>query len=119
MALLKKQRMLRRQLDLKLLLALDRDGEGVDKAEFVLGMLESLQVISKEDYLPFLRQFDEMDHSGDGRLTHDDLAMLAEKNLRKVRARAGARARARARLRMRGRLWRWRRRRLTRVGHVG
>jgi len=83
-AVLKKERMLRRQLDSDLLVTLDRDGDGIDKAEFVLGMLELIEVISKDDYMPFLRQFHEMDKSGDGRLTRDDLVQLAAESKRKA-----------------------------------
>ena len=34
--------MLNKQLDVELISSLDRDGDGIDKAEFVLGMLEVL-----------------------------------------------------------------------------
>lgn len=47
-------------------------------------MLELIEVISKDDYMPFLRQFHEMDKSGDGRLTRDDLVQLAAESKRKL-----------------------------------
>ena len=79
----KKEEMLHKTLDEKLIVALDRDGDGVDRAEFVLGMLQLLGVVTEEDYAPFLEQFDELDATGDGHLTHDDLVGLAESNMRR------------------------------------
>jgi len=67
-------------LDEELIVSLDTDGDGVDKAEFVLGMLEKLSIISHDDYAPFVEQFLRMDESGNGRLTRDDLAAIAQAN---------------------------------------
>ena len=80
-ASLKKAEMLRRQLDEDLITSLDKNGDGVDKLEFVLGMLEKLDLISEDDYAPFLAQFDKLDVTKDGRLNRDDLAALAKINL--------------------------------------
>ena len=68
--------MLKLRLNEEMILSLDKDGDGVDKLEFVLGMLEKLELISEEDYAPFLRQFEEFDVTKDGRLNHDDLAAI-------------------------------------------
>ena len=86
----KKAQMLRKQLDMELITSLDRDGDGVDKTEFVCGMLEVLGVISKEDYEPFVQQFHELDKTKDGRLKKDDLVDLVEQNRRKAEAAAAA-----------------------------
>ena len=83
---LKKGEMLRRQLDEELIATLDRDGDGVDKAEFVVGMLELLGVLEKADYEPFIKQFEKLDATGDGRLRHDDLVALAKSNQAKAAA---------------------------------
>jgi len=69
-----------KQLDVDLITSLDKDGDGVDKLEFVLGMLEKLDLISESDYAPFLKQFDALDKTKDGRLSRDDLAALVETN---------------------------------------
>jgi len=69
----KKGKMLNWHLDESLITRLDRDGNGVDKAEFVLGMLELVGVISEADFKPFVAQFHELDTSGDGRLTREDM----------------------------------------------
>ena len=76
----RKAEFLKKQLDINLIQSLDRDGDGVDRAEFVLGMLERLDVITKSDYEPFLLQFQRFDATGDGRLMLDDLTALAQAN---------------------------------------
>jgi len=90
---LTKAEMLRKELDEDLIAQLDRNGDGVDQTEFVLGMLETLGVISKEDYEPFLTQFAEMDKDKSGRLTKDDLILLAQSKREKA-AQALAEAKA-------------------------
>merc|ERR1712216_284816 len=36
-------------------------------------MLETLGVIAKDDYAPFVARFEQLDKNGDGKLTRDDL----------------------------------------------
>ena len=88
--LVAKQEALEQQLDESLICSLDRDGDGVDRAEYALGMLEIIGLIRRVDYEPFLQHFDEMDNNGDGRLTKGDLSELArrnrEKHLKKLEA---------------------------------
>jgi len=72
--------MLSKQVDADLIASLDKDDNGVDKTEFVLGMLQILGVLNEEDYAPFLEQFAKLDRSGDGLLTKDDLLELVELN---------------------------------------
>lgn len=43
-------------------------------------MLTSLGVLSVDDYLPFVQQFDALDKTGDGLLTGDDLREIARAN---------------------------------------
>mmetsp|Transcript_30108 Transcript_30108/g.78048 ORF Transcript_30108/g.78048 Transcript_30108/m.78048 type:complete len:688 (+) Transcript_30108:64-2127(+) len=80
-----KNEMLRKQLDTNMIKSLDRDGDGVDKAEFVLGMLDLLGIVSESDYMPFVRQFEQLDSTGDGKLDKDDLMQLARDNRQKHR----------------------------------
>ena len=69
----KKSEALQARLDGELISRLDIDGGGVDRAEFVCGMLELVGLVSKADYEPFLAQFAKLDTSGDGRLSREDL----------------------------------------------
>mmetsp|Transcript_2912 Transcript_2912/g.6720 ORF Transcript_2912/g.6720 Transcript_2912/m.6720 type:complete len:388 (-) Transcript_2912:74-1237(-) len=89
---------LHRQLNIELIKALDKDGTGVDKLEFVVGMLIELKAelcgspLAWEDVLPFIKQFEaaDMDHSGI--LSKEDLALmvarkreqLGEKHARRI-----------------------------------
>ena len=60
-------------------MALDRDGKGVDKLEFVIGMLINLGVqlcgkpLSWDDVRPFMLQFERFDVSQTGHLDSKDL----------------------------------------------
>ena len=58
-------------LNVELMKSLDTDGNGVDKFEFVTGMLMKLHVLSEEDVEPFVRLFEEMDADGSGMLTEE------------------------------------------------
>jgi len=75
--LLRRSEQLQRRLDPELIASLDQDGRGVDKTEFVVGMIVALGMLEKEDVAPFLKQFDQIDVDGSGRLTHDDLEQAA------------------------------------------
>lgn len=65
---------------------MDNDGAGVDRLEFVVGMLTNMgvelcgQPLEWSDVKPLLAQFDAADKTGDGRLTEDDLRKLAQNN---------------------------------------
>ena len=61
------------RIDGDLIPTLDRDGNGVDRIEYVIGMLTHLGVLSWSDVQPFLDQFDRMDVDGSGRLDRADL----------------------------------------------
>lgn len=80
----KKEKMLNKQLDLELITALDKDGGGIDRAEFVLGMLVALGTITEEDYQPFMQQFDALDVNGDKKLDKDDLTAIVDSNRRQA-----------------------------------
>jgi len=87
---LQKEAMLERQLDKELLHKLDKDGKGVDKLEFVIGMLINLGVelcgapLEWDDVRPFLLLFKKNDVDGNGVLTGSDLAKLVEVRQQKV-----------------------------------
>ena len=63
-------------LDKELIEALDRDGNGVDRMEYVVGMLTQLGLISWNDVQPFLDQFDRFDVDKSGRLDRADLERM-------------------------------------------
>ena len=58
-------------------------GKGVDKAEFIVGMLTKLELISEDDVEPFIAQFESLDVDGSGRLTEADLKRMVEEKARK------------------------------------
>ena len=77
--------MLQKQLDEKLIQSLDKDGQGVERVEFVVGMLSNLGAtyagapLTMEACKPFFAQFDAMDVDKSGRLDHTDLQRMADK----------------------------------------
>ena len=83
---LKKVALLRKKLDTDLIKSLDKDGSGVDRLEFVLGMLTKLGLVDWEEVEPFLKQFDELDTDKSGKLDAADLAALAERYQTKLGA---------------------------------
>mmetsp|Transcript_116956 Transcript_116956/g.342511 ORF Transcript_116956/g.342511 Transcript_116956/m.342511 type:complete len:379 (-) Transcript_116956:48-1184(-) len=80
---LQQVQMLARQMDKELIQSLDKTGNGVDKLEFVVGMLIELgaelcgEPLSWGDVQPFLKQFASVDSDGSGILTKEDLGMIA------------------------------------------
>ena len=66
-------RLIQCRLNVELLLSLDKDNNGVDKLEFVIGMIVKLGLLSWSDVEPFMKQFDLLDTDGSGRLDRDDL----------------------------------------------
>ena len=77
----KRREMLRKQLDTELIASLDKDGDGVDQTEFILGMLELLGILKESDYEPFVKQFQEVAGKNSlARLTKADLQRLVEMN---------------------------------------
>ena len=71
--------LLKKKLDRNLICSLDKDGSGVDKLEFVIGMLVKLELVQWNDVEPFIAQFDMLDVDGSGRLTEEDLAAMVTK----------------------------------------
>lgn len=73
---LKRVALLKKKLDKDLICSLDQEGNGVDKFEFVIGMLVRLEMVHWSDVAPFIAQFEKLDVDGSGRLTEQDLAAM-------------------------------------------
>ena len=86
--ILKRAEMLKRRLDPELIKSLDKDGAGVDKTEFVVGMLVKLELVREQDVMPYLKQFATLDADGSGVLTAHDLEAAALALQDKVAGRA-------------------------------
>ena len=76
--------MLQRKLDYHLIESMDRDGNGVDRIEFIVGTLIHLGAELGGEKLhwaqinPLLEQFDAFDVDGDARLTAKDMKLFTE-----------------------------------------
>ena len=73
------RRLMRSEIDPDMLTSLDRDGQGVDKAEFVVGMLVCMDAVNERECAALMDRFDELDHDRTGRLTHHDLVVIAQR----------------------------------------
>ena len=62
--------------DIQQLRDLDTDGDGVDKNEYVLGMLAAMGHIDPAVVERYERQFDKYDVDGSGKLTQEDLDII-------------------------------------------
>mmetsp|Transcript_12837 Transcript_12837/g.30587 ORF Transcript_12837/g.30587 Transcript_12837/m.30587 type:complete len:144 (+) Transcript_12837:101-532(+) len=58
-------------------MSLDKDGGGIDRFEFVIGMLIRLEVVATEDVDTFLAHFSMLDESGDGTISKEELQRYA------------------------------------------
>mmetsp|Transcript_19060 Transcript_19060/g.35522 ORF Transcript_19060/g.35522 Transcript_19060/m.35522 type:complete len:650 (-) Transcript_19060:61-2010(-) len=75
----KKFEMLNKKLDLNSIIAMDDNGDGVDRIEFLTAMLMQMNGLSKEEDIdPWLKRFDQLDKDGSGRLDQEDLRLFAE-----------------------------------------
>ncbi|KAJ8608764.1 hypothetical protein CTAYLR_007807 [Chrysophaeum taylorii] len=74
----RKNALLGAKLDHDLIRRLDRDGLGVDRAEFVVGMLRILGLVTEDDAAPWFDRFDQLDQDNDGRLSSADLVRFAQ-----------------------------------------
>merc|ERR1712113_367025 len=71
----KKQQILSRSLSMDMIADLDQDGDGVDRCEYLCGMLIQMNKVTKEDLVPLLLKFEELDEDKDGVLTQDDMIL--------------------------------------------
>jgi len=85
-AALKRLAMFESKLDVDMMASLDQDGNGVDKFEFVTGMLLKLKILEAEDVNNFVKLFEELDTDGSGTLTRDDMEATREMLSAKRRA---------------------------------
>ncbi|CAE7496174.1 TPKA [Symbiodinium natans] len=75
---------LKRKLDADMILALDRNGDGVDKLEFCIGILIEIGAelaglpLEWEDIAPFIKQFEDFDVDHSGHLSKEDLVEMAD-----------------------------------------
>ena len=69
----KYRKLMRRELDLGLIDRLDRDNNGVDRAEFLVGMLVAMDCASERECAGILARFAKLDADGSGQLTRDDM----------------------------------------------
>jgi len=84
--------LLKKKLDKDLICSLDQEGNGVDKTEFVVGMLVKLEMVKWADVEPFIAQFEMLDVDGSGRLTEHDLAAMVDKLATKVNVKPPSKA---------------------------
>jgi len=81
--LIRYEAMMKRRLDAKMIRNMDRDGNGVDRVEFLVGTLMFLgaevggEALSWKHVAPMLKQFNSFDVDGDGKLTQRDLERIA------------------------------------------
>lgn len=74
---------LQRVLDVEMIMQLDRDGNGVDKLEFCIGILIEIGAelaglpLQWEDIVPFIKQFEAFDVDKSGHLSTEDLELMA------------------------------------------
>lgn len=84
MAKEKREEELLERLDFNMLVEMDTDGDGIDENEYVIGMLQLLELVDEEKITMLREQFSEHDKDGSGRLDRTDLAIIAkEKDLEK------------------------------------
>jgi hypothetical protein len=75
-AALRRMKMIKGAADVGLMLSLDKDGNGVDKFEFVTGMLIMLDGVSQQDIDLFSKLFEKLDIDGSGLIDADDITAL-------------------------------------------
>lgn len=68
----------RKQLDRDLILSLDKDQNGLDKFEFVTGMLVKLELVPEEEVTSFVELFEFLDADGSGQLTKKELNQMVD-----------------------------------------
>jgi len=80
---LRQLEILQRALDVEMIKALDRDGNGVDKLEFCIGILIEIGAelaglpLQWDDIVPFIEQFEAFDVDKSGHLSSEDLELMA------------------------------------------
>ena len=75
-AALRRMKMIEGAADVGLMLSLDKDGNGVDKFEFVTGMLIMLDGVKQQDLDLFSKLFEKLDIDGSGLIDANDITAL-------------------------------------------
>jgi Ca2+-binding EF-hand superfamily protein len=70
---LRKMDMVKGSLDVDLMMSLDKDGDGVNQFEFVIGMLTMLDAVKQEDVDMFVKLFEALDSDASGKLDENDI----------------------------------------------
>jgi hypothetical protein len=71
--------------DVELLAELDRDGNGIDKLEFIVGILTQLEVIDPARHIdPWIKKFEDLDVDGNGTLDSNDMLLMKSNLSRNV-----------------------------------
>ena len=70
---LRKMDMVKGSLDVDLMMSLDKDGDGVNQFEFVIGMLTMLDAVKQEDVDMFVKLFEVLDSDASGKLEENDI----------------------------------------------
>jgi len=83
---LKRKALLLKKMDVDLIKSLDTDNTGVDKMEFVTGMLIKLDIVDQKDVELFLKQFERLDKTKTNRITFDDLALAIKEEQERIEA---------------------------------
>ena len=65
--------MFKGSLDVDLMMSLDKDGDGVNQFEFVIGMLTMLDAVKQEDVDMFVKLFEVLDSDASGKLEENDI----------------------------------------------
>mmetsp|Transcript_85119 Transcript_85119/g.237514 ORF Transcript_85119/g.237514 Transcript_85119/m.237514 type:complete len:641 (-) Transcript_85119:127-2049(-) len=84
-----KRKLLSKSLSIDMLEDMDKDGNGVDRCEFVCAMLVQLNKVTQEDLVPLLMKFDDLDVDGSGVLTQQDMDIRKRQRQRMGRTRKG------------------------------
>jgi len=71
------RKLMRNELDGELIMKLDKNGDGISRAEFLTGMLVAMELVDERECLGLLARFDQLDTDGSGQLDHDDLVKIA------------------------------------------
>lgn len=65
--------LMRKELDEALITTLDKNNDGVDRAEFLMGMLVAMGCASERECKGIMDRFAKLDEDGSGHLTRDDM----------------------------------------------
>ncbi|KAJ8614441.1 hypothetical protein CTAYLR_000794 [Chrysophaeum taylorii] len=85
----KKQTEMLDSMDYQMLAEMDKNGDGVDKNEFVLAMIKALNLVELSKIERFEKQFDDADVDGSGKLDKEDIEAIAAARAKLNREKVG------------------------------